>query len=145
MRWMDDRCIFDQSKVRDIEAVRQIDGKWVRQNGQRHKQRHGVWKRVLKKCCCLAEKDITSDTNVKSASSGTIRPLFTRWCGVSVWLSPTSLHPWTLSCLPCSLLSYTFLSPAVSLLLILHHLPSPFLHNSHTVIIFLFICPYYLS
>lgn len=65
-------------------------------NGQRHKQRHGVWKRVRKKCCCLAEKDITSDTNVKLASSGTVRPLFSRWCGVSVWLSPSSLHPWTL-------------------------------------------------
>lgn len=46
-----------------------------------------------KKCCCLAGKDITSDTDVKLASSGTIGPLFTRRRGVSVWLSPTPLHP----------------------------------------------------
>lgn len=56
---------------------------------QRHFTTGSEWgrnerRRAMKKWCCLAEGDITSDTNVKLTSSGTIGPLCTRRCRVRV-------------------------------------------------------------
>ena len=94
---------------------------------------------MIKKRCRLAEEDITSDTDVKLASSGTIRPLCCSPGGVECvcvcGCQPLFLHPWTSSCLPYSPLSYTFLLLAVSPILTLHPALciTPPLHTSHTL------------
>ncbi len=78
VQW-DDRCISDFSKVRkEKQRYRQMVNEWEKTDGPTKTQTEAqrAWRRVIKKRCCLAEEDITSDTNVKLASSGTIRALF---------------------------------------------------------------------
>lgn len=136
-------------KLREREILIRTDGERdeKREYKQRHKQRHSEWRRVIKKRCCLAVEDITSDTDVKLASSGTIRPLCCSPSGVQCvcGCQPLFLHPWTSSCLPYSPPSYTFLLLAVSPILPLHPALciTPPLHTSHTLT--LPVLPFYLS
>ena len=74
-----DNCCICDSKVKRKRNT-DTDRRWTtktKKGGQTKTQTEAQseWRRVIKKRCCLAEEDITSDTDVKLASLGTIRPL----------------------------------------------------------------------